>query len=135
LQRQDPDASRHFWQSRLAGFAAPTPLLDPPAAPGAGGTGFVEKRLTAPQTHTLQAFARSHGCTAGTLVAGAWALLLHRYTGDDDVVFGVTRACRRSALPDADEVFGMLMHTLPLPVRIGRGRPPVQRRSVLTSPQ
>jgi amino acid adenylation domain-containing protein len=41
-------------------------------------------------------------------------LLLSRYSGRDDIVFGVTRACRRSN--DANTV-GMLINTLPVRVR------------------
>ena len=35
--------------------------------------------------------------TLNTLLQTAWAILLQRYSGETDVVFGATRACRRSA--------------------------------------
>ena len=47
------------------------------------------------------------------VVQGAWALLLQRYSGEDDVVFGSTRACRRSALDGADgaeSIIGQFVH-------------------------
>ena len=45
-------------------------------------------------------------------------MLLHRYSREDEVVFGVTRACRRSAFPDADEMVGLFINTLPLRVSV-----------------
>ena len=44
-------------------------------------------------------FARRHRLTVNTLVQGAWALLLSRYGGAEDVVFGVTVAGRPAELP------------------------------------
>ena len=48
--------------------------------------------------------------------------LLHRYSGETDIVFGATRACRRSAFPDADDMVGLFINTLPLRVHVDPGR-------------
>ena len=82
------------------------------------GLGACEVRLSEARTRALRALAKEHGLTLNTLLQGAWALLLHRYTGEEDVVFGSTRACRRSALGGADDVVGLLINTLPIRVRI-----------------
>jgi len=58
--------------------------------------------------------------TMNAVVQGAWALLLQRYSGEDDVVFGSTRACRRSALggaADVDQMIGQFVHAVPVRVR------------------
>ncbi len=51
----------------------------------------------------------------------AWALLLSRYSGEEDVVFGVTRACRRSISADPDELVGLFINTLPFRSRVSPG--------------
>ncbi len=56
--------------------------------------------------------------TFNTLVQGAWSLLLSLYSGRDDVVFGATRACRRSSVDGAESMVGLLINTLPVRVRV-----------------
>ena len=46
--------------------------------------------LTAASGEALQSLARQQHITLGTLVYGAWALLLSRYSGAEDVVFGTS---------------------------------------------
>ena len=86
--------------------------------------GVSERRLSPETTTALREFAASRGVTLNTLLQAAWALLLQRYSGETDVVFGATRACRRSAFPDADEMVGLFINTLPLRVS-GRPRRPL----------
>src|SRR5262249_33717516 len=54
---------------------------------------------------------------------GAWAVLLGRYSGEEDVVFGATRACRRSGLEGADTMVGVLINTLPVRAGVAADRP------------
>jgi len=63
--------------------------------------GVHEVTLSAETTSRLGTFAKDHRLTVNTLVQGAWSLLLHRYSGEEDIVFGATRACRYSALAGA----------------------------------
>jgi amino acid adenylation domain-containing protein len=122
LRTLDHVAAQPYWQQMLAGFTAPTPLVvgrDREAATVAGtDRGSCDTRLPAALTSVLRENARVASVTLNTLVQGAWALLLHRYSGELDIVFGATRACRRSALGGADDVVGMFINTLPLRVRV-----------------
>lgn len=70
-------------------------------------------RLSQEFTTALDAFARRHEISTGTVVQGAWTLLLSRYSGRQDVVFGLTRAGRYS-IPRADEIIGPLINTIPV---------------------
>src|ERR1044072_9635282 len=49
---------------------------------------------------------------------GAWAVLLSRYSGEENVVFGVVRAARHSSVLDAESIVGPCINTLPLSVRV-----------------
>src|SRR6185503_20079183 len=62
--------------------------------------------------------AQANGFTLNNLVQGAWALLLSAWTGEDKVVFGVTRSGRRIELPRWNERVGLFINTLPLVVRL-----------------
>jgi natural product biosynthesis luciferase-like monooxygenase protein len=114
LGRQDLARAGEFWREALGGFRAPTPL--PVSKTGQQGRGHQPLRLSAETTAKLQSLAAEHGFTLNTMVQGAWGLLLSRYSGEDDVVFGATRACRRSAPIDAANAVGVFINTLPVRV-------------------
>ncbi|HYO99132.1 MAG TPA: amino acid adenylation domain-containing protein, partial [Pyrinomonadaceae bacterium] len=131
LRRQDLTKAESFWRQTLQGFDAPTPLPAIRAFDrtdnGAGrqeeeGYGEREILLTADTTAALQTFARSHGLTLNTLVQGAWALLLGRYGGERDVVFGVTVAGRPAELAGVEAMVGLFINTLPLRVKVDGGQ-------------
>jgi non-ribosomal peptide synthetase component F len=56
--------------------------------------------------------------TLGTLIQVSWSVLLSRYSGQDDVLFGATRACRilRTTAPSPTSV--LLMNTVPMRVQL-----------------
>ncbi|MEO5959599.1 MAG: amino acid adenylation domain-containing protein, partial [Opitutaceae bacterium] len=66
----------------------------------------------------MRVAAKRHGVTINTLVQGAWAVLLSRYSGGEDVVFGAVRACRHIPVAGAEAMVGLLINTLPVRVRI-----------------
>ena len=50
-------------------------------------------------TAQLHAAARAARVTPGTFCQGAWALVLSRYSGGDEVLFGITVSGRPATLP------------------------------------
>jgi amino acid adenylation domain-containing protein len=55
----------------------------------------------------------------GAVAQAAFAFVLQRLTGDDDVLFGVTRSLRRSALDgEAENMMGLFINTLPVRVKL-----------------
>ena len=123
LQARDLAGAERFWRGALAGFAAPTPL---PLAPGdapAGTVGRHRARLPARTTDALRAVARRGGLTLNTVAQGAWAMVLARYAGEDDVVFGTTVAGRPPELPGVEDAVGAFINTVPVRVRIEPGVP------------
>ncbi|HET7463931.1 MAG TPA: amino acid adenylation domain-containing protein, partial [Longimicrobium sp.] len=125
LQRQDPARLEAFWRGELAGFTAPVRLgIDagaPPVPRGVVDWGKREGEIPAAATAALQAFARRHGLTVNTLVQGAWALLLSRYAGTDDVVFGTTVSGRPTELGDVDQMVGLFINRLAVRVAVPAG--------------
>ncbi|HYH79305.1 MAG TPA: amino acid adenylation domain-containing protein, partial [Longimicrobium sp.] len=126
LARQDLARAEAWWRRELAGFAAPTPLGIETAAGAPGRYRRAERRLDEARTAALHAFAGRHGLTVNTLVQGAWALLVSRYAGERDVVFGTTLSGRPAELPGVEEIVGMFINTLPLRARVDEGRPAVE---------
>jgi hypothetical protein len=118
LRRQDLAAAEHFWRGELAGFTAPTPLGSPTPLPGRTGYGDRSVRLAPAASAALQALAREHQLTLSTVVQGAWALLLARGSGEDDVLFGTTVAGRPADLPGVESIVGLFINTLPARVQV-----------------
>jgi len=127
LEARDTEPAEQFWRERLRGFAAPSVLpyaaSNVPAAESPQRRREREDKLDTATTSALRRFAGAHGLTLNTLVQGAWAILLTRHSGDSDVVFGVTRASRRSAVDGADEVVGLLINTLPMRIDVPLNQP------------
>ena len=65
----------------------------------------------------LEGFADECRVTLNTVLQGAWALLLSLYSGTDDVIFGATRACRRTSISGAESMVGLFINTLPVRVK------------------
>jgi natural product biosynthesis luciferase-like monooxygenase protein len=118
LARLDLAQAERFWRARLAGFRAPTPLPGSPVAGTPTGRGEREVSLAEETTNALARVARETGVSVGTLVQGAFALLLARMSGESDVVFGATRAGRATSVPDADGIVGLFIATLPVRVTL-----------------
>ncbi|MGH9427181.1 MAG: condensation domain-containing protein, partial [Terriglobia bacterium] len=122
LKQQKPSASEAFWRTTLEGFAAPTSLLlSPKNAEDGGGYAEQETQLCKQTTAALQSLAEQEGFTFNTIVQGVWALLLSRYSGESTIVFGNTRACRRSAIEGAETMVGLFINTLPLRLDVPPG--------------
>ncbi|MCZ0206373.1 condensation domain-containing protein, partial [Streptomyces sp. UMAF16] len=121
LAGRDTEAARAHWRTVLAGFATPTPLpADRVRRPGhETRSGRVHTAaLTDEVSARLARIARAAGLTLGTVVQGAWALLLSRYAAEPDVLFGTTVAGRPDDLPGAESMVGMFINTLPTRVRV-----------------
>ena len=116
LRRQDPGAADRYWRDLLAGFTSPVSLVAAPAGQPvpAALPGCREVVLDEEETGTVTRFARAHGLTVNTLVQGAWALLLGRYTGATDVVHGMTVSGRPPELDGVADIVGLLINTVPV---------------------
>ncbi len=122
LQQQDLSQAEAFWRQTLQGFTTPTSLhvwsVGSVAANEEAGYDEQQKRLSETLTAALQALARRHHLGVNTLVQGAWALLMSRYSGEEDVVFGVVVSGRPAALVGVESMVGLFMNTLPVRVRV-----------------
>ncbi len=126
LQKQDLGKAKESWRELLAGFTVPTPIAGPPEGTAAErGDGYREARhrLTAAASSALRELARQHRLTLNTLVQGAWALLLARTCGEEDVVFGTTMSGRPADLRGVDSIVGLFINTVPVRVKVSPQEP------------
>ncbi|OWV06849.1 hypothetical protein B5D80_15725, partial [Micromonospora wenchangensis] len=129
-EARDPAADDAFWKGYLADAPIPRALpgrLDTATAAGARSVPAAhEIILTRPDSDRVRAAAAHADVSVGVLVHAAWALLRGAYGGVDDVTVAVTRSCRYGSVPDAGQILGLLLTTVPLRIRLDR-RWPVRR--------
>ena len=126
--RTRADVIKAFWQGRLGGYATPTNLdaVQLPAARAESlppGHDTVRFRIPRDVSDAVHRICAAHGTRPSTFVDAAWALVLSAFSGEDEVVFGVTRACRRSSIPGAQSIIGLFINTVPLRVRVSNDTP------------
>ncbi|SBS34236.1 Linear gramicidin synthase subunit D [Marinomonas spartinae] len=80
--------------------------------------GIVSLSLEAKAYQEIQSFAAKKGATTFHLMLAAYHLLLHKYSGQQDIVLGVPFANRM--LSQTQEMMGLFMNTLPLRFHIDK---------------
>ncbi|WP_433527967.1 amino acid adenylation domain-containing protein [Micromonospora sp. CA-263727] len=103
-----------YWTAALDGappvLDLPTDRPRPPVQSSRGGS--TEFRLPGPLTERLRALSRQEGATPFMTVLAAFAVLLRRYSGQDDLVIGAPIANRTR--PEIERLVGFFVNTLTL---------------------
>ena len=123
-----PEADAAYLRDLLAGVTAATRLggdLPRRPVPADAGAEAPSSSVTVlhrvdPADHPLR-IARRGGPRPGPLVHAAWALLLARWSGTADVVFGTTVSGRSADLPGVTERIGMFVNTAVMRVPVPDG--------------
>ncbi|OHF00037.1 hypothetical protein CORC01_04683, partial [Colletotrichum orchidophilum] len=106
LRKTDSDA---FWSSYLEG-----PSTTFPASLLPNQTAQPSARHDENIGFSVNAIG---GITSSNILRAAWALLTRSYTGDSDVVFGITVNGRNAPVPGIDRMSGPTIATVPVRVR------------------
>ena len=118
------EAQLAYWRRQLAG--APTVLnlpTDKPRPPVLGDAGGATSRLRLPPAlaQALHGLCRQHQVTPFMVLYAAFAALLHRYSGQEDLCVGAPVAGR--AHPATEEVVGLFVNTVVLRSRLSPTTP------------
>jgi polyketide synthase PksJ len=126
LQKQDRAKAENYWRKNLEGLQSATHLPIDRAPPGQMPTGVGTRSTSVLLPESLGAalrdLAKRARVTLNTIVQGAWALLLSRYTAADDVVFGVVVSGRPAELANSQSMVGLFVNVLPARVRVPASR-------------
>jgi hypothetical protein len=102
-----------YWRAALAGLPTlelPTDRPHPASASYRGGR--VELELSAPLMQSLKALSRRESVTLFMTLLAAYQVLLHRYSGQDDIAIGVPTAGRSRS--ELEPMIGFFVNTLVL---------------------
>jgi amino acid adenylation domain-containing protein len=117
LQARDAAKAQAFWRKLFNDSAEPAPLGLISAEVGSqfrsGEIAWHQIELSQGIGEAMRRLAEG-GISRNALVCGAWAILLNRYSGKEDVMFGATVPCRPSGLDSTGLIVGPTAHTLPV---------------------
>ncbi|HTE52167.1 MAG TPA: amino acid adenylation domain-containing protein [Kofleriaceae bacterium] len=127
LQRLDRGRAESFWRAELDGREGPTappslPVQEQEARRARAAVGDLTLELSPEATTALTRFGRSQGLTMTTVLLGAWACVLSRWSGRRDVVFGTTVSGRPAAVAGVEQMIGLFINTIPVRARITPGQ-------------
>lgn len=119
LNTKDIEQMEAFWSRYLLGFEQATPIPNVTHKQNDNEQNEytmdgIEKIISNDLFKTMQLFAQENSLTLNTIIQAAWAVLLGRYAGVNDVVFGAVVSGRNSEVPDIENMIGLFINTLPL---------------------
>lgn len=124
-ERPAPEADEAYWRAQLADaprvLEIPADHPRPPVQGWGGAKHFFD--LFPSLAEGVRELARREGATPYAVVAAAFALLLRRYSGQDDLLLGTLVANRPR--PEAEHLAGFFANTLPLRLRMD-GNPAIR---------
>jgi amino acid adenylation domain-containing protein len=110
-----------YWRRQLAGLPPQLELPTDRPRPSAQtfGAEAYQVRLDAAQAEAVRRLTREHGVTLYMALLAAFAAVLSRYSGQDDVVIGSPVANRQEG--ESEGLVGFFVNTLCLRVRVRAG--------------
>jgi amino acid adenylation domain-containing protein len=118
-RQQDKEEQKKFWQSYLEGIETPTRLPVKQLKPAPGSPGEFNYRLHLPGTlkDRLEVLVKEKRLSLAAVFYSAWGLLLQKYCGMEDVLFGITVSGRSVPVKGIENMVGLFINTIPLRAR------------------
>ena len=123
LQDQSASEAEIFWRRTFEGFSGSTQLSFGSQSSIHEGEKYNYKKInfSVELSDAIKSFARNYQLTVSTIMQGAWGILLNRYTGQNDVVFGSTISGRPPDLAGSDKIVGLFINTVPVRTQFSPG--------------
>jgi amino acid adenylation domain-containing protein/non-ribosomal peptide synthase protein (TIGR01720 family) len=122
LGEQDISAARRYWQDYLQGFDQVTriPVHEPHRVINNGENESREHMVVIDKDiyRSLSALALQWNVTLNNVLQAVWCVILQRYTGADDIMFGNVTSGRNMSLPGIDRIIGLFINTIPMRIKI-----------------
>ncbi|KJK28163.1 condensation domain-containing protein, partial [Paenibacillus polymyxa] len=119
LEAQDVEAAASYWKDYLLGYDQQTSIPTGKVGTKADGAQFehVLCDLGKDLTGRMEMVAKQYHVTPNTLLQTAWGLLLQKYNGSDDAVFGGVVSGRPADIPGIENMVGLFINTIPIRIR------------------
>ncbi|MEZ4692103.1 MAG: condensation domain-containing protein [Ignavibacteria bacterium] len=126
LERSDKAQQEKYWREYMSGVEESTllPFIGSTSdrTKGVGEYGNLLLKLNNEITTKAENYAQSHRITLNTLIQGVWSYLLHQYTGNEDITYGVIVSGRPDDFQGIEQRVGLYINTLPLHSNLEKGK-------------
>ncbi|MGN7354933.1 amino acid adenylation domain-containing protein [Paenibacillus amylolyticus] len=118
LEKQDNQAASAYWMAFLAGYEGQTVLPgQKELAPNGRFTAdHVTAELGKDLSERMDRVAKQRLVTVNTLLQAIWGVMLQKYNGTNDAVFGSVVAGRPAEIPGIESMIGLFINTVPVRV-------------------
>ncbi|MEZ4823694.1 MAG: amino acid adenylation domain-containing protein [Ignavibacteria bacterium] len=118
IERGSKERQEKYWRNYMKGIEQSTllPFIGATAdrTKGKGEYETEVLQLDEKTTSLIEEFAQRNRLTINTVMQGVWSLLLHHYTGNENIAYGVIVSGRPDDLPGVEQRVGLYINTLPL---------------------
>ncbi|MGO4951398.1 amino acid adenylation domain-containing protein [Paenibacillus sp. DRB1-1] len=118
LEKQDDQAASGYWTAFLADYEGQTvlPGQKEMAPNGRFTADHVTAELGKDLSERMDRVAKQRLVTVNTLLQAAWGVMLQKYNGTNDAVFGSIVAGRPTEIPGIESMIGLFINTVPVRV-------------------
>ncbi|WP_228469442.1 non-ribosomal peptide synthetase [Paenibacillus sp. JNUCC31] len=119
LEKQDHEQSLKYWSDYLQDYDEQTTLPKKHTITNRNEyrSENVIFTLSTEVTSQLAQVASRNQVTLNTLMQTAWGILLQKYNGSEDVVFGSVVSGRPAAIVDVESIIGLFINTIPVRIQ------------------
>ncbi|WP_272040588.1 non-ribosomal peptide synthetase, partial [Paenibacillus sp. JJ-100] len=118
LDKQDDQAAQDYWTTFLEGYEGQIVL--PGQQEAVLDSRFIADHVTAELgkdlSERMDRVAKERAVTVNTLLQAAWGVMLQKYNGTNDAVFGSVVAGRPAEIPGIESMIGLFINTVPIRV-------------------
>src|SRR6185503_1923710 len=125
LKEQEKGRAEEYWREQMRGVREGTRL----GVERVGGErwrggeeeegyGEEEGRISEEVSERLRGLSKREQVTMSTIVQGAWAVVMSRYSGEREVVYGAVVSGRGAGIEGMERMVGPLINTLPVRVEV-----------------
>lgn len=115
IEKRDAKSAASFWKQYLEGYESRT-SIGLPDVKQPKGYDNCEVLLSIPADAFVQVqqLCARWKVTMNSFLQSVWAVLLSRYTGSNDVVFGMVVSLRPAEIKGVESIVGLLINTVPV---------------------
>lgn len=128
-QKQDKQKQRLFWSDNLDGFIHRQVYPVVHTIPDDIRESEIEEKpaflmpIDENLVDKMDKYTKEKGITYAVLFYSAWSILLYKYSGLKDLVFGTTVSGRSAKIKGIDDMVGLFINTIPLRIKINNNMP------------
>jgi amino acid adenylation domain-containing protein len=121
LEKQDKKEAERFWEKYLQNYNE-SAYISAMTQRKATGEEYKDQRFTfaldSETTNQLKQLAGRNRVTVNTVFQVLWGIILAKYTGKQDVVFGAVVSGRPAELEGVETMVGLFINTVPVRIRL-----------------